>query len=91
MAQVLKFLVYKPCKFTKKGGNYIKGSKGKVTMSLDGNMGKVIDPGDALGACFSGKKLILNQKSIGTKIYPTKKINKKYICCIRDSLCVSVY
>ena len=37
-----------------------KGIKGKVTMSLDGNMGKVIDPGDALGACFSGKKLISN-------------------------------
>ena len=46
--------------YKKKGGNYIKGSKGKVTMSLDGNMGKVIDPGDALGACFSGKKLISN-------------------------------
>ena len=77
MAQVLKFLVYKPCKFTKKGGNYIKGSKGKVTMSLDGNMGKVIDPGDALGACFSGKKLISNQKFIGTKIYLTKKNKQK--------------
>ena len=30
---------------------YTKGIMGKVTMSLDGNMGKVIDPGDALGTC----------------------------------------
>ena len=73
MAQVLKFLVYKPCKFTKKGGNYIKGSKGKVTMSLDGNMGKVIDPGDALGACFSGKKINLELEVHWNKNLPNKK------------------
>ena len=41
--------------YFKKGGNDIKGIKGKVTMSLDGNMGKVIDPGDALGTCVKVK------------------------------------
>ena len=34
---------------------YTKGIMGKVTMSLDGNMGKVIDPGDALGTCVKVK------------------------------------
>ena len=34
---------------------YTKGIMGKVTMSLDGNMGKVIDPGDALGTCVKIK------------------------------------
>ena len=41
--------------YKKKNGNDIKGIKGKVTMSLDGNMGKVIDPGDALGTCVKIK------------------------------------
>ena len=41
--------------YKKKGGNYTKGIKGKVTMSLNGNMGKVIDPGDALGTCVKEK------------------------------------
>ena len=39
----------------RKGHKYTKGVMGKVTMSLDGNMGKVIDPGDALGTCVKEK------------------------------------
>ena len=42
--------------YTKKAGiMYTIGIMGKVTMSLDGNMGKVIDPGDALGTCVKVK------------------------------------